>query len=166
MSRSAVIMASAALVLTGLGAAGWAVWNSTSAAHGGRVSDYDVTVEVVPPVEPDLPPGSIMTVGELRDGYEHDAERVAAPPRDDEPYVESAWLELTPEPSQPPYYDTPSDPGPPLSSRPAPELERDDYSFGFDAPQPDYAAERAARQSALQERPQHQNRPAAEETFY
>src|SRR5690606_2687377 len=38
MSRSAVILASAALVLTGLGAAGWAVWNSTSAAHGGRVS--------------------------------------------------------------------------------------------------------------------------------
>ncbi|MEN5051224.1 hypothetical protein [Brevundimonas naejangsanensis] len=166
MSRSAVILASVALVLTGLGAAGWAVWNSTSAAHGGRVPGYGVTVEVVPPVEPDLPPGSIMTVGELRDGYEHDAERVAAPPRDDEPYVESAWLELTPEPSQPPYYDTPSDPGPPRSSRPAPELERDDYSFGFDAPQPDYAAERAARQSALQERPQRHNRPAAEEMFY
>ncbi|WP_392353338.1 hypothetical protein V8F63_11885 [Brevundimonas sp. LF-1] len=36
MSRRAVILASAALVLTGLGAAGWAVWNSTSAAHGGR----------------------------------------------------------------------------------------------------------------------------------
>ncbi|WP_415287225.1 hypothetical protein RSD66_08000 [Brevundimonas sp. S1H14] len=166
MSRSAVILASAALVLTGLGAAGWAVWNSTSAAHGGRAPGYGVTVEVVPPVEPDLPPGSIMTVGELRDGYEHDAERVAPPPRDDEPYGESAWLELTPEPSQPPYYDTPSDPGPPRSSRPAPELERDDYGFGFDAPQPDYAAERAARQSALQERPQRHNRPAAEEMFY
>lgn len=166
MSRSAVILASAALVLTGLGAAGWAAWNSTSAAHGGRGSGHGVTVEVVPPIEPDLPPGSIMTVGELRDGYEHDAERVAASPGDDEPYVESAWLELTPEPSQPPYYDTPSEPGPPLSSRPAPELERDDYGFGFDAPQPDYAAERAARQSALQERPPRQNRPAAEEIFY
>jgi len=166
MSRSAVILASAALVLTGLGAAGWAAWNSTSAAHGEPVSDYGVTVEVVPPIEPDLPPGSIMAVGELRDGYEHDAERVAALSGDDEPYVESAWLELTPEPSRPPYYDTPSDPGPPLSSRPAPELERDDYGFGFDAPQPDYAAERAARQSALRDGPQPQARPAAGEMFY
>lgn len=166
MSRSAVILASAALVLTGLGAAGWAVWNSTSAAHGGRVSDSGVTVEVVPPIEPDLPPGSIMAVGELRDGYEHDAERVAAPSGEDAPYVESAWLELTPEPSQPPYYDTPSEPAAPLLSRPAPELARDDYGFGFDTPQPDYAAERAARQSALQERPPSQARPAAEEMFY
>ena len=165
MSRNAVILACAALVLTGLGAAGWAVWNSTSAAHGGRDSGHGVTVEVVPPVEPDLPPGSIMAVGELRDGYEHDAARVAAPPGDDEPYVESAWLELTPEPP-PPYYDAPLDTGSPLSSRPAPELERDDYGFGFDTPQPDYAAERAARQSTLQERPQRQNRPSAEEMFY
>ncbi len=167
MSRSAVILASAALVLTGLGAAaGWAVWNSTSAAHGEGAPDSGVTVEVVPPIEPDLPPGSIMAVGELRDGYEHDAERVAALPSEDAPYVESAWLELTPEPSQPPYYDTLADHGPPLSSRPAPELAPDDYGFGFDTPQPDYAAERAARQSALRERPQPQNRPAAEEMFY
>jgi len=166
MSRSAVILASAALVLTGLGAAGWAVWNSTSAAHGARAPDSGVTVEVVPPIEPDLPCGSIMAVGELRHGYEHDAERVAALSSEDAPYVESAWLELTPEPSQPPYYDTLADHGPRLSSRPAAELDRDDYGFGFDTPQPDYAAERAARQSALQDRPPSEARPAAEEMFY
>src|SRR5690606_37392795 len=166
MSRSAVILAAAALGLTGLGTAGWAAWNSTSAAHSGRGPDYGVTVQVVPPVEPNLPPGSIMAVGELRDGYKHDPQRVAGVMTDDSPNVESAWLELMPELPQPDFYGTPSDPGPPPPSRPTPALDGNDYSFGFDAPQPDYAAERAARYAALQERPQQQTRPASPEMFY
>jgi len=149
MNKSAVILASAALVLTGLGAAGWAAWNSTSAAHGGRASGPAVAIDVVPPVEPDLPIGSIMAVGELRDGYEHDPERLAALPGEDEPYVESAWLELTPDLPPLPEQATPPTIVRPSPPQPAPQLERDDYGFGFDTPQPDYAAEREARQSAL-----------------
>nr|WP_313416608.1 hypothetical protein [Brevundimonas diminuta] len=149
MNKSAVILASAALVLTGLGAAGWAAWNSTSAAHGGRASGSAVAIDVVPPVEPDLPVGSIMAVGELRDGYEHDPERLAALPGEDEPYVESAWLELTPDLPPLPEQVTPPTIVRPSPPQPAPQLERDDYGFGFDTPQPDYAAEREARQSAL-----------------
>ena len=165
MNKSAVILASAALVLTGLGAAGWAAWNSTSAAHGGRASGYGVTVEVVPPVEPDLPPGSIMTVGELREGYEHDPERLAALPGDDAPYVESAWLELLPELPPPPAHDAPTIIRP-RTPQPAPQLDQDDYGFGFDAPQPDYAAEREARQSALREPPSSEARRASDSAFY
>lgn len=166
MTRSAVILTAAALALTSLGAASWAAWNSTSAAHGQRISGASVAIAVVPPVEPDLPPGSIMTVGELRDGYEHDPERLVPMTGDAEPYFESAWLELMPEPTLPPASYGALSGSVDMASRPAPELARDDYGFGFDTPQPDYAAERAARQSALQERPQPQNSPAAEEMFY
>ena len=153
MNKSAVILASAALVLTGLGAACWAAWNSTSAAHGGRASGSAVAIDVVPPVEPDLPVGSIMAVGELRDGYEHDPERLAALPGEDEPYVESAWLELTPDLPPLPEQETPPNVIRPSPPQPALQMERDDYGFGFDTPQPDYAAEREARQSALDEPP-------------
>ncbi|WP_225212213.1 hypothetical protein [Brevundimonas guildfordensis] len=166
MTRSAVILTAAALALTSLGAASWAAWNSTSAAHGELISGASVAIAVVPPVEPDLPPGSIMTVGELRDGYEHDPERLVPMTGDAEPYFESAWLELMPEPTLPPASYGALSGSVDMASRPAPELARDDYGFGFDTPQPDYAAERAARQSALQERPQPQNSPAAEEMFY
>ncbi|MEN5114380.1 hypothetical protein ABE453_10175 [Brevundimonas diminuta] len=163
MNRNAVILASAALVLMGLVAAGWAAWNSTSVAHGGRGSGPAVAIEVVPPVEPDLPVGSIMAVGELRDGYDHDPDRLAGVPGDDEPYVESAWLELTPDPPPPEQETTP-----PLirlsPPQPAPQLEGDDYGFGFDVPQPDYAAEREARQSALRE--PLETRRASDSVFY
>lgn len=145
MNKRTTILASATLVLIGLGAAGWAMWNSTSAAHGGRASRYGVTVEVVPPIEPDLPPGSIMAVGDLRDGYEHDPERLAPLEDPDESPVETAWLELAPA-------DQGSSLAPPvvtMETPPRPSLEGDDYGFGFDAPRPDYHAERQARISSL-----------------
>lgn len=149
MKKRTAILASAALVLTGLGAAGWAIWNSTSIAHREKASGYGVTVEVVPPVEPDLPAGSIMTVGELRDGYEHDPDRLAPPEDPDESATESAWLELTPA-SHVDEAETPRvPPVATLTEPPRPHLERDDYGFGFDAPRPDYQAERRARISAL-----------------
>lgn len=166
MNKSAVILASAALVLTGLGAAGWAAWNSTSAAHGGRASGSAVAIDVVPPVEPDLPVGSIMAVGELRDGYEHDPERLAALPGDDEPYVESAWLELMPDLPTLPTHDAPPTIIRPTAPPPAPQLKQDDYGFGFDTPQPDYAAEREARQSALKDPPTPDTRVASDSVFY
>ncbi|SJM53712.1 hypothetical protein FM111_04005 [Brevundimonas diminuta 3F5N] len=166
MNKSAIILASAALVLTGLGAAGWAAWNSTSAAHGGRASGSAVAIDVVPPVEPDLPVGSIMAVGELRGGYEHDPERLAALPGDDEPYVESAWLELMPDLPTPPTHDAPPTIIRPTAPPPAPQLKQDDYGFGFDTPQPDYAAEREARQSALKDPPAPDTRAASDSVFY
>ena len=148
MNRNALSLACAALILTGLGAAGWAAWSSTSSAHRARAAGPAVAIDLVPPVEPDLPAGSIMAVGELRDGYEHDPERLARPV-DEEPYVESAWLELTPDPPPPQPADEPL-----TIARPAaPELGQDDYGFGFDTAQPDYAAEREARQSALRDSP-------------
>lgn len=165
MNKSAVILASAALVLTGLGAVGWAAWNSTSAAHGGRASGPAVAIDVVPPVEPDLPIGSIMAVGELRDGYEHDPDRLAALPGEDEPYVESAWLELTPDLPPLPEQEAPPTIVRPSPAQPAPQLERDDYGFGFDAPQPDYVAEREARQSALNDPPS-ETRATSDSVFY
>lgn len=160
MNRNALSLACAALVLTGLGAAGWAAWSSTSSAHRARAAGPAVAIDLVPPVEPDLPPGSIMAVGELRDGYEHDPERLARP-LDEEPYVESAWLELTPDPPPPGQSDAPL-----TIIRPAaPRLEREDYGFGFDTPQPDYAAERQARQSAFKDPPP-TGRPASERLSY
>lgn len=148
MNTRTAILASAALILTGLGAAGWAMWNSTSAAHGGRASGYGVTVEVVPPVEPDLPAGSILTVGELRDGYEHDPERLAPLNDPDESAIDSAWVELTPALAD----EAVAQPAPPVVTMvppSRPELVPDDYGFGFDAPRPDYQAERQARLSTL-----------------
>lgn len=149
MAKSAVFLTSAALALTGLGAAGWAAWNSTSAAHGDRRAGSTIAIEVVPPREPDLQAGPILPVGELRNGYRHDPERLKGLAADLP--VESAWLE---------WYEPLPDPASiimaaPLEPPPVrqPELDRNDYSFGFDAPQPDYAAEREARQSALSDPP-------------
>lgn len=148
MAKTAAILTVAALVLTGLGAGGWAAWNSTSAAHGDPQAGSTVAIEVVPPREPDLRPGPILPVGELRDGYRHDPERLKGPTPLDLPF-ESAWLEwYEPLPDPTTIVVTgPLEPAP--IRRPATQLDRNDYSFGFDAPQPDYAAEREARQSAL-----------------
>lgn len=150
MARRAALLTAAALVLAGLGAAGWAAWNSTSAAHRDRLATSAITIEVVAPTEPDLPsPGSVLAVGELQGGYEHDADRLIGSADEAESYVESAWLELSPE------FETPDEaPSPPVVASLPPaappqapsSLDREDYSFGFDAPQPDYEAERRARQ--------------------
>src|SRR5690606_19766664 len=143
MAKRAVLLTAAALVLTGLGAAGWAAWNTTSAAHGDRQPSSTITIEVVPPTEPDLPSsGSVLAVGELQGGYEHDAERLAGLADETEPPVEGAWLELWPDPAAPDDAEPPAFPPPPSSPPARPLLDREDYSFGFDAPQPDYEAER------------------------
>lgn len=141
-----LLLTTAALILVGLGAAGWAVWNSTSTAHGDRSDGRRIAVDVVAPHEPDLIPGPVLSVGDLRDGYEHDPERLEPPAPLDDPYLEtpaleSAWLEPEPAP-------TPNDPESlTLERRPPPRLEEGDYSFGFDAPEPD------ATQPAPVERP-------------
>lgn len=151
MAKSAVFLTAAALALTGLGAAGWA-WNSTSTAHRDHHSGSTIAIEVVPPREPDLPPSSILPVGDLQNGYHHDPARLKGLTAFDAP-IESAWLEWyepLPEPATI-IMAVPLEPAP--ARRPAPTLDRNDYSFGFDAPQADYAAERTARQSALSDPP-------------
>ena len=127
-----VVLTGLALGVMVVGCGGWAAWNATASANhapgGGPLQ-----IEVVAPREPDLPDRPILTVGELRDGYVHDPERLQSPPAilDAEyAYVEAAWPE--PEPVAAPV-DQPE--GLVWTSlRPAapPRLEPDDYSFGFD----------------------------------
>ncbi|AYG95735.1 hypothetical protein D8I30_11510 [Brevundimonas naejangsanensis] len=157
---TAALLTAAALTLTGLGAAGWAAWNSTSAAHGERQAGPTIAIEVVPPREPNLRPGPILSVGELRNGYHHDPERLKGPAASDLP-VESAWLEWYPPLPAPTSIIVAVPLEPPPARPPAPTLDRNDYNFGFDAPRPDYAAEREARQSALSKAP-----PAAPDSIF
>ncbi|HEY1072592.1 hypothetical protein [Brevundimonas sp.] len=123
-----------ALGLTAAGAGGWAAWNSTAIAHR-EVGGGELQVEVVAPREPDLPVGAILAVGDLRDDYVHDPDRLQPPAvlDADYAYTDNAWAEPEPSPD-------------PLSGRadglawttlrpPAPiRLDPHDYSFGFDQP--------------------------------
>lgn len=138
-----VVLSGLALVLTALGAGGWAAWNSTAIAHRDGVGG-GLHIEVVAPREPDLPASSIMAVGELRDGYVHDPERLQPPVVLDAEYayLDDGWIEPGPwgEPPPPPagglVWTTLRPPSPPLP----PRLEPHDYNFGFDQPLPDSAA--------------------------
>lgn len=104
-------------------------------------------IEVVQPVEPRITPGTVMDVGELVDGFRYvapaavtqaayyepwDEEHGAPPPPSRERYREEAVLYPPPQP-------------------PAPEPPRRHWSdsrwFGFDAPRPDYQAERERRRA-------------------
>lgn len=107
-----------------------------------------MAVEVVAPVEPEVQPGGTMEVGDLVDGYTH----LAVPPRADEadvydPGYQTAWVEplpplRTPEPT---VWAGGEAVVSPTQAQPQPQGGR----FGFDAPGPDYAAERRARQERL-----------------
>lgn len=107
-------------------------------------------VEVVAPVEPVVEPGGVMEVGELVDGYTH----VAIQPQAEGPDVydaayQTAWIEpLPPEPGPRVWR---SDGAVVRPTQPQPEVEvvRSGGMFGFDEPQPDYAAERRAREERL-----------------
>lgn len=131
-----VVLSGLALGLTALGAGGWAAWNSTAIAHRDVVGAV-MHIEVVAPREPDLPAPSIMAVGDLRDGYVHDPERLLPPAVLDAEYayLDDAWVE--PEP----WVEPPSVEGGLVwtSLRPPapPRLEPHDYSYGFDQPLPD-----------------------------
>lgn len=152
MAKRAALLTAAALALTGLGTAGWAAWSSTSASHGEHLAGPTIAIQVIPPREPDLRPGLILPVGALRNGYHHDPDRLKGLAILDAP-VESArleWYEPLPDAASI-IVTVPLETAP--ARRPAPTLDRNDYSFGFDAPQPDYAAEREARQSALPDAP-------------
>lgn len=128
-----VVLSGLALGLAALGAGGWAAWNSTAVAHR-DVLGAAMRIEVVAPREPDLPPPSIMTVGDLRDGYVHDPQRLQPPAALDAEY---AYLD-DPRAQPAPWVEPP-----PVrnglvwtSLRPPapPRLEPHDYSYGFDQP--------------------------------
>lgn len=116
----------------------------TLAALGGD----RMQVEVVAPVERLVEPGGILEVGELVDGYSH----AAIQPRAEGPDVydaenQTAWIEPAPPPM--PIAASPwSDGGTVVQPTESPPELREG-NFGFDAPGPDYAAERRARQDRL-----------------
>lgn len=105
-------------------------------------------VEVVAPVEPDIQPGSTLEVGELVDGYTH----VAAPPMlaadAYDPEYQTAWVEPLPPLPQPAVRVSLPAEAVVRSTQPQPGPD-DGRRYGFDAPAPDYAAERRARQARL-----------------
>lgn len=107
-----------------------------------------MAIEVVAPVEPDVAPGGAMEVGDLVDGYTHVAIQPQAEGADvyDEDY-QTAWVEPLPALPEPTVWR--SDGAVVSPTQPQPEVTRSGGRFGFDAPGPDYAAERRARQERL-----------------
>ena len=104
-------------------------------------------VEVVAPVETEVEPGGTMEVGELVDGYTHVA--IAPPVSDADTYnpdYQTAWIEPDPPAPGPSIRVWTSAPPPPPDAVPT---EKRAGAYGFDAPGPDYAAERRARQERL-----------------
>ncbi|MDP2765616.1 MAG: hypothetical protein Q8O54_12360 [Brevundimonas sp.] len=109
----------------------------------------NVSIDVVAAREPVPAPGGVMDVGNLANGYSHQVyaqpPAVYRLPRDiagDEglPRVAPRRVERPPETApQPP-------PPPVIAERPG------RWSFGFDAPGPDYAAERRERIARMEER--------------
>lgn len=105
-------------------------------------------VEVVPPNEPEVQPGGVMEVGELVDGYSHVAIHPQAVAEDVyEAGYQTAWVE-PPEP-EPVSTTWRSDGAVVRPTQPQEETTGSGGRFGFDAPGPDYAAERRARQERL-----------------
>ena len=143
MTMKVVTATIAAVSLAALLGGGWMLWRSTSIAHGPAPEGPSINVEVVAPVEPELAPSPILAVGELSNGYEHDPERMLpqTPLAVDEMALDSAWVEPT-SPLPPPSVVVIGEPAP----APMPRVVRlapNDYSFGFDRPLPEAAAETA-----------------------
>ncbi|MGV8929970.1 MAG: hypothetical protein ACOH1E_09460 [Brevundimonas sp.] len=108
-----------------------------------------IRIQVVTPPEPTVTPGAVMEVGDLVDGFEG----VPSPPPTAEYAVYEPW---DPEAEKP---DRPALSKPqredvvihvPPQPEPAERNRRDGRAgrwFGFDAPEPDYRAEREARRA-------------------
>lgn len=107
-----------------------------------------MAVEVVAPIEPEVEPGGTMEVGELVDGYDH----VAIQPQGEgadayDAGYQTAWVEPLPPLPEPTVWR--SDGAVVRPTQPQPEVTRSSGQFGFDAPGPDYAAERRARRDRM-----------------
>lgn len=156
-SRLKVLLAGAVatVAVLGLGAAGAA----GLPGGGGAVASMGegLRIEVVQPPAPEIEPGSRMDVGELVDGYRHVSfERPDFRDRFEEFYAD-AWLEPLPPLPDPPRWRRETRPAehPPAELRPTssqPSMEersRPANPYGFDAPSPDYHAERRARRERM-----------------
>lgn len=109
-------------------------------------------IELVAPVEPTPEAGEVMEVGEVTDGFVY----VRAQMEPERPEaVEDYWVE------EPVYVDDYAPPPRyaqavseavvyPRVVEPTPVARRDDRTFGFDSPRPDYRAEREARRARIE----------------
>ncbi len=113
-----------------------------------------MTIEVVPPVEPEVTAGSVMEVGELMNGF------TGPPPRPPEPTpvgwsADDEWNEADDAPPPPPppvrRASTEADVRRPVEP-PPPARIRESRWFGFDAPRRDFEGERAARRARREAR--------------
>lgn len=146
LSRTDVRLGLAAVAMVGLiGGGAFMMGGSETARSLGRT----LSIAVVPPVEPEVMPGETMEVGALNDGFDRAMlERVSEPPMDDT-LPPPAWIgdESLGDPS--PRMPMPTPVGEPqvieVQLPPSDPLADGSRAFGFDAPRPDYAAERALR---------------------
>ena len=137
--------AGAAAVVALVGLAAVQARPSTGRSESTQRAGLSVALVTPPDLEP--VPGGVMEVGALVDGYEH------RPPPPMEPVLDSAYVETDPEWPAP----SEADYGPPYVSAPTERVpfrvkettSSTGNQFGFDEPQPDYAAERRARRERL-----------------
>ena len=125
------------------------------------VADVDsplIQIRLVPPVEPDVEPGAVMEVGDLRDEFDRAALiRAEAARRAEEAASDVYAAAYVEGDDYGPVTEAYAPPRPAMVILPAPPPRREidlrrDYvgsptAYGFDAPRPDYAAERRARRA-------------------
>lgn len=149
ISPVAMVAIAACAVVAGVGAA--SVLRLDPSRDAPTSGGPGVSIAVVEPREPALVPGSVMDVGDLSDGYKH------------RPYVRQAdydapsyeeFEDYPPVRAEPKHVERPRE----LAYEPAPPpviIERRErprrWSFGFDQPRPDYAAERRERMARMED---------------
>jgi hypothetical protein len=157
----------------------WAVLASVGVAAVGLVSlraidlpsprpleDHDrLRIEVVPPVEPEIEPGSRMDVGDLVNGFRWSPPRRPSiepiayeddPAWEDwreEPRLQPAWREPPPRHARESWRGAGPSYAPPRYARPEPDRRDGERRwFGFDEPRRDYRAEREDRRARYEAR--------------
>lgn len=139
--------AAAGVVVVGLAVAGLA-----GAGSGGRAIAEEgqrLTIEVVQPVEPVFTAGPVMEVGTLVDTFDPASMPAPEPPPDaypqdvdyplEEPKAREGFLRR---------FSSALQQALPREERAPPSrIRREDRSYGFDEPRPDWAAEREARRA-------------------
>lgn len=144
------VLAGVAVIGVGVAAVGAMALPGPRAVHDSE----RLQIQVVAPDEPEITPGSVMEVGHLVDGfvsvpapqpvaeiaadapYDDFVEAAKPPPQGVKRYVEEAVIQAPPQPEEPAggWRDS-----------------RVGRWLGFDAPQPDYRAEREARRARREE---------------
>ena len=145
----------AGVAVIGVGAAAVAAMAGPKPEPRAVLDGERMRIQVVAPMEPDITPGPVMDVGRLVDGPvsvpsfqpavepaedaddRDDPVEVRKPSSGGKRYVEDPVIHTPPQPAEPAggWHDS-----------------RSDRRFGFDAPQPDYRAEREARRADMTER--------------